>query len=296
MAAEENQSAGAGEEVPEGPAQGADPEDPDLLRVITFNTAVGNPRITTDQRDFLQLPFYQDIIQGRADAPLLAGQEIGPTQARALKEAAADGNFQVIHKQRPGQGNVLLVPKRFEVLKAERHFYLKSQLRAALEAVRAWVKLREKPDHRQLLELRMWIEALLRDSRSGRSFTIFNTHLSGNPALRLEQARELFRWVHRAAERGPVIVAGDFNTRTSETATAEQDVVDSQVRALFGDLKDMGELAAERKRSSIDYVLARGFTAVSSKLYTGASLQLPGRPRAELISDHYAEEDVLRFA
>lgn len=34
------------------------------LRVITFNTAVGNPRIKTAQRAFLELPFYRDVIEG----------------------------------------------------------------------------------------------------------------------------------------------------------------------------------------------------------------------------------------
>lgn len=268
----------------------------DSLRVITFNTAVGNPRIQTDQRDFLKLPFYREVIEGAPEAPILALQEVGAEQASALKQAAVGGKYAVLHICRPGQGNALLIPQRFSLLEGESHYLLRSQLIGLRKALGAWVRRGEKPDLRQLGELRMWIAARLTDTRSRRDFTIFTTHLSGNPPLRLEQARELFGRVSGAIQRGPVIVAGDLNTRTAETATVEQDVVDAQVRALFEPLKDMGEHSPDRRRSNIDYVLAHGFTAGSSKLYTGSSLQLPGLPSAEFISDHYAEEDALRFA
>jgi hypothetical protein len=48
-------------------------------------------------------------------------------------------------------------------------------------------------------------------------------------------------------------------------------------------------------KSNIDWVLARGFSPVSSKWYTDDSIALPGSPDALHVSDHYAEEDVLRF-
>ena len=89
---------------------------PPPIRVITYNTASGNPRFAGNQRAFVDLPFYQDIVRGRPDAPLLAGQEIGPEQAEALEEAARGASFIMVHAKRPGQGNLVLVPARFEVL------------------------------------------------------------------------------------------------------------------------------------------------------------------------------------
>jgi hypothetical protein len=48
-------------------------------------------------------------------------------------------------------------------------------------------------------------------------------------------------------------------------------------------------------RENIDYVLTAGFEPVSSRLWTGDSLALPGSPNAETVSDHYAEDDVVRY-
>jgi endonuclease/exonuclease/phosphatase family metal-dependent hydrolase len=269
---------------------------PRPFRVITYNTAVGNKRIETPQAAFLELPFYRDVIEGVDDAPILALQEVGRDQARALKAVARDGEFRVIHISRPGQGNAIVVPRRFEVLAKTSRYYGASQLRGIGRSLARWAGERRGPNWGQLLELRMWSHARLRDRESGRQFTFFNTHLALNPILRLEQARALHRRVRRAWEAGPVIVAGDFNTHTAETATSEQERWDGSVRALFEDLTDMGLSSPDRRKSSIDYILASGFEAVSSRVWTGESLQLPGFPTAEKISDHYPEEDVLRFA
>jgi endonuclease/exonuclease/phosphatase family metal-dependent hydrolase len=220
------------------------------LRVITFNTAVGNPQIKTVQRAFLELLFYRDVIEGRSDAPILALQEVGPEQAGALKDAAANGRFSVIDIRRPGQGNALLIPQRFQVLHRRSRYLLAGQLRGIAAALWRAARRRGRPDLRQLGELRMLNEARLRDTRCDRVFTVFNTHLSADPHLRVVQARELFGRAHAARRHGP----------------------------------------------KIDYVLAHGFAPVSSRLYTVDSLQLPGLPSAEVISDHYAEEDVLRYA
>lgn len=264
--------------------------------MITFNTAVGNPRIETPQRAFLELAFYRDVIDGRSEAPILALQEVGPEQARALKNAAANGRFRVLHIQRPGQGNALLIPQRFQVLSRRSRYLLTSQLRAIVAALWRAARGRGRPDHRQLGELRMFNEARLRDTRCSRVFTVFNTHLSADPHLRVAQARELFGRAHAARRRGPVIVAGDLNTRAVEHPDLRQRRADAQVRALFAPLEDMGAAAVDQRRPKIDYVLAEGFAPVSTRLYTGDSLQLPGLPTAEVISDHYAEEDVLRYA
>jgi endonuclease/exonuclease/phosphatase family metal-dependent hydrolase len=270
--------------------------DPRPFRVITYNTAVGNKRIRTPQAAFLELPFYRDVLEDRGDAPILALQEVGPEQARGLRRAQRGGTFRLVHISRPGQGNAIVVPRRFEVLSSKSRFYGAAALRAIGVSLARWVGERRRPGWGQLLEPRMWSRARLRDRESGRELTVFNTHLSLDPLLKLEQARALYRRVRRAQDAGPVIVAGDFNTRTAETATPEQDRWDAPVRALFEDLTDMGLSSPDRRKSNIDYILASGFEALSSRVWTGDSLQLPGSPRAELISDHYPEEDLLRFA
>lgn len=279
------------------PLGAAGPEPaPEHVRVITFNTAVGNPAIKTPQRAFLELPFYREVIEGRPEAPILALQEVGPEQARALKDASANGRFGLLHIQRPGQGNALLIPERFQVLRRRSRYLLAGQLRGVVAALWRAARGRGRPDHRQLGELRMFNEARVRDTRSERVFTIFNTHLSADAGLRVAQAKEFFGRAHAARRHGPVIVAGDLNTRAAEHPDLRQGRADAQVRALFGPLQDMGAAVADLRRPKIDYVLADGFIPVSSRLYTGDSLQLPGLPTAEVISDHYAEEDVLRFA
>ena len=270
-------------------------DEPATLRVITFNTAVGNPKIKTDQRDFLKLPFYREIIDGTPEAAILAVQEVGPEQAKALKRAAEDGNFRVIHNQRPGQGNAILIPARFEVLSHRSRYYAWSQLTAIAKALWRAARKREKFNHRQYLELRMWSEAKLRDRRGGRVFTVFNTHVSGDPPLRLAQMKALIRRVHGAGREGPVILAADLNTRPTDSKNPEQSRGDAAVRALFPPLEDMTPAARDPRRGAIDWILATGLSPVSAKQYTDDSLQLPGLPTADVISDHYAKEAVLRF-
>lgn len=265
------------------------------LRLITFNTAVGNPKIKTGQRHFLELPFYREIIEGRPDAPVLAAQEVGPEQAKALKRAAANGHFQLIHIQRPGQGNALLIPERFRVVAVRSGYYLASQLAALAKALWRAATKRERLNHRQFFEFRMWSEVRLHDRRAERVFTIFNTHLSGDPHLRLAQAKALFHRVHRARRQGPVILAGDLNVRAAEVGKPGHAGPDEAVRALFEPLRDMAASAVDARRPNIDYLLATGFSPVSSRLYTDGALQLPGLPSAEFISDHYAKEAVVRF-
>jgi len=265
------------------------------IRVITFNTAVGNPKIKTDQRDFLELPFYREIIEGRPEAAILAAQEVGPEQARALKHAAHGGHFRVIHIHRPGQGNSLLIPARFEVLSHRSRYYVWSQLIGIAGAVWRAARKRERFNSRQYLELRMWSEARVRDRRGQRVFTVFNTHLSGDPRLRLAQMKALIRRVHGAGRHGPVILAADLNTRPTDSKDPEQSRGDAAVRALFPPLEDMAPGARDPRRGAIDWVLATGFSSVSARQYTDDSIQLPGLPSADVISDHYATEAVLGF-
>jgi len=268
----------------------------DPIRVITFNTAVGNPRIKTDQRAFLELPFYQEIIHGKPGAAILAAQEVGPEQAKALEDAAKDGRFRLVHLQRPGQGNAMLIPARFAVLSQRSRYVVRGQLVAIVRALWRWLRRQGRPNYRQLAELRMWSEASVRDERSSRAFSVFNTHLSADPDLCVEQAKDVFKRVHAARRRGPVILAGDLNTRAVDTPGAPKRPADAAVRGLFDGLSDMGASAHDPGgRPTIDYILAGGFSPVSARLYTGDSLELPGLPRAEEISDHYAKEASLRF-
>jgi endonuclease/exonuclease/phosphatase family metal-dependent hydrolase len=271
-------------------------QDVTPIRVITFNTAVGNPKIKTPQRAFLELPFYREVIEGADDAAILALQEVGPEQAKALKEAAAGGRFRVVHIQRPGQGNALVIPARFEVLSRRSWYFFLSQLGALLQALWRAARHRRKLNHRQYLELRMWSMARLRDRQGGREFTVFNTHVSGDPHLRLAQMKALLWRVHKAHGDGPVILAADLNTRPAdaENKNADQRKADAAIRALLPPLEDMAPSLRDPRRSPIDWVLASGFTSADSRQYTDDTLQLPGLPTADLISDHYAKEAVLR--
>ena len=262
---------------------------PLTVRVLTFNTAVGNPKITTRQRDLLSLPFYREVIEGVPGAPILALQEVGAEQATALKQARAGGRFELIHIQRPGQGNALLIPARYAVKRRRSRPFVLSQLRALTSALGRTVTRRERLNVRQYLELRFWSCARLADSESGLELTVFNTHLSGEGPLRLAQARALARRVHRERERRPVILAGDLNVRATGGPAA-----DGAAQALFAPLQDMAPAAVDPRRPAIDWILASGFEPVAARLYTDDAISLPGSPTAELVSDHYAKEAVLR--
>src|SRR6266516_958872 len=98
------------------------PQTVSPVRVVTFNAAAGNPRITTDQADFVRLPFYREALDGAPGAPLLALQEVGAAQARALRHGAG----RTLQIRRPGLGNALVVPPRYAVIGQRRGYYLLS--------------------------------------------------------------------------------------------------------------------------------------------------------------------------
>ena len=257
------------------------------IRVVTFNTAAGNPRIKTPQASFLELPFYREALEGAPGAPILALQEVGAEQARALR--AATTSARVLQLRRLGLGNALIVPARFEVLRARRGYYALSHLRGVVDGLRWWRTEAHKPNWRQFGELRMWLEARLRERESRRTFTVLNTHLSVEPSLKRRQARAIVERALAARRDGPVVLAGDLNVPA--TGAKGRDV---EIAATLARLTDMGGHAANG-RPSIDYVLADGFTPLSSRRWTGDSLSLPGSPNAETVSDHYAEDALLCF-
>jgi endonuclease/exonuclease/phosphatase family metal-dependent hydrolase len=86
-----------------------------------------------------------------------------------------------------------------------------------------------------------------------------------------------------------MILAGDFNVPAGHARGR-----DAELAGLLSAFADMGT-AVPARRENIDYVLAEGFEPVSSRIWIGDALQLPGSPNADLVSDHYPEDDVLRF-
>jgi endonuclease/exonuclease/phosphatase family metal-dependent hydrolase len=200
------------------------------VRVVTFNCAAGNPRIHTPPYALLELPFYRDAFAGGPDAPLLALQEVGGAQARLLRRQPAT----VLQKRRPGLGNALVIPDRYDVLRHDDGYLLLPQLRG----------LRARPHVRQAGELRMWIRARLRDRLAGRELTVVTTHASFDPAL---NPLHLDAAARRAAPP-PAILAGDLNAPAGRLPPG---------------LRDMGTA-----RPKLDYVLATGFEPVSARAWT----------------------------
>jgi endonuclease/exonuclease/phosphatase family metal-dependent hydrolase len=258
------------------------------VRVVTFNAAAGNPRIKTVETEFLQLPFYREALTNAPGAPILALQEVGNGQAAALSAAAGTGHCTILQKRRPGLGNALVIPARYRVLRARRRYYVLAQLRGLADGLRWWATEQHRPNWRQFGELRIWVEAHVRDTLTQREFTVITTHLSVEPSLKHRQAAAAVGRALRAARRHPVVLAGDMNVPTTPAGR------DIPIHALLHRLIDAGT-AKPGKRPNIDYVLVDGFEPVSSRQWMGDSLSLPSSATADLISDHYAEDDVLRY-
>ena len=253
------------------------------IRVVTFNTAAGNPRITTPQASFLELPFYREALEGAPTAPVLALQEVGDAQAKALRTASTSAR--VLQLRRPGLGNALIIPARYEVLASRRGYYALSHLRGVVDGLRWWRVHHHKPNWRQFGELRIWLEARLRDRHSRRTFTVLNTHLSIEPSLKRRQARAIVARAQAARRHGPVVLVGDLNVPAQNPKGRDVEIARTLAR-----LTDVGS-----QEPKIDYVLADGFTPVSARRWKGDSLSLPGSPNAETVSDHYAEDALLCF-
>lgn len=266
------------------------------VKVITYNTAVGNSKIKTDQKEFLQLPFYQSVINGEAGAPIMCLQEVGNAQRKELERLSKNGNFTVL-SQRVAlnfkQSNLILVPKRFKVEKSDNTYFVGSQIKAAAKTIWGWLKGDGKPSFSKLWQLvspRGYQEMQLKDTMTGKKLTVFNAHTSYDPALKAVHAKQLFDAAREAGKRGPVIVGGDLNTNTDPKSQSDKDA-----HATWKDFQDMGKPGEAGDRHNIDFVLAQGFDSVSSKWYLGDDIKLPSAENAALISDHYAEEDVLRY-
>ena len=249
------------------------------VRVLTFNTGAGNPRVTTPQERFLELPFYREALTSAPGAPILALQEVGDAQARALR--TAPGTATVLQRRRPGLGNALVIPARYEVQQRRARFYVRPQLRGVADGALLWGRKRVRTDWRQFAELRIWIEARLRDLETGRRFTVLNTHLSVEPSLKARQGAFVVGRALAAAAGGPVILAGDMNVPAG--AAKGRDV---PVAERLGRLRSMVEPGGGK---DIDYVLALGFERVASRIW--AADELGG-----LVSDHDPREATLAYS
>jgi endonuclease/exonuclease/phosphatase family metal-dependent hydrolase len=249
------------------------------VRVVTFNAGAGNPRVTTPQERFLELPFYREALTSAPGAPILALQEVGDAQARALRDAP--GTARVLQRRRPGLGNALVVPARYEVVSSRARYYVRPQLHGLADGALLWCRRRVRPNWRQFGELRIWIEARLRDLETGRRFTVLNTHLSVEPSLKARQAAFVIGRAVAAAADGPVILAGDMNVPAR--AAKGRDV---PVAERLGQLRDM---VAPGTGKNIDYVLALGFEPLRSRIW--AADELDG-----LVSDHDPREAVVAYS
>ncbi len=275
-------------------------QKPPPIRVVTFNTGEGNRAIRTAARDYLKLPFYREVISGRPDAPIVALQEVSGAQANALlREAARTRQFGVV---RSGP-LVLLVPKRFE-LRAEdaRGGSLKrAQVNGVLRSV--WraasrLKLPDRDELGQWIEMRPYLQVRLVDRMSGRGFSVFNAHLSGHPPLKVEQAEQLLSKVGRAQREAPVILAGDLNAVIPNTPHRQlpSDKAMERLVGAYG-LTEMSLMPLPTpRRRDLDWVLARGFIPEKTRYYAEQFESLPGAPEALEVSDHLAKETTLRLA
>lgn len=264
-----------------------DRQKPLPVEIITFNTGSGNPKIKTPQKEFVNLPFYQKVIKGEPDAPIIGLQEAGPAQVKELYEATKNTNnasFEYIKSKFSKGGNLLIIPKRFDVIES------KSSPYSAVNQIKGVVaSLGDSDFDPSQIWPRMYSEMKLRDSLSGKVFTVFNTHLSYVNDIQDEQAEELFAGMSKAKKEGPVILMGDLND--NNYLPAEVGRLTEKIRAVG--LSDMGPTSPPKNKTNIDYILASGTTPIKKEYLYG--LSLPSSPTADLVSDHYAEADVIQF-
>jgi endonuclease/exonuclease/phosphatase family metal-dependent hydrolase len=294
------------------PAQPADRFDPSHdVHVVTFNVAGGASGFKLEDK-LIDAPVFQQLINGDPNAPIVACQETTPALAKKLIALSKSGNFQVIY---PGeawmpkgvptstlmQGNMLLVPKRYEVEKTEAHTF-SGRAHKFLSALDGFLFHHEKPNDLLLaLQNRGYVTAALRDTTTGKRFNVVATHVAYDDGIRRDEAPQLVEAIRKAQASGPTVVMGDFNTPTLEAKPNQgAGAVDFWNKLAPLHLTDMGPTGKDRgsfwkNGQDIDSVLATGFTSVAHEMLSGDKMTLPGRPDAKQVSDHYAESDWLRF-
>lgn len=262
------------------------------VRVVSYNTAVGASKIKTPQADFTKLPFYREALTNQPGAAILALQEVSHEQIEAARAFEKAGTCTVIVQRvsMNDQYNAIIVPKRYTVVESRSQHYVVAQAKAIGRAAWSFAKSlgRERTKLTDLIQPRGFLEAKLQDTRTGKTFQVFDTHMALNGRVRLDQASQLLGAAERAAKLGPVVIAGDLNVRTVET-DRHSGGHDAAFRARLAGWADMGQATAGQRTlvgdpGNIDWVVAKGFTAVSSKIHTDI-----------LLSDHLAEDADLRF-
>ena len=274
--------------------------------VVTFNTAGDGCRNTPEDKLYLAQPF-QRVVNGAADAPIIACQETTDPLAKSLQQLAKNGNFQVVwpggHTWLPGflgstmgQGNLVLVPKRYQVLGVQAHTF-KGRLSLFGSALKG-VLFHHQPVNSLLLALqkRGYESIALRDKTTGKRFTVVATHVAFDPKVRAMEAPQLAAAIKAANQQGPTVVMGDFNTPSEATNRSHNAQISDFWKQIYGaGVQEVGATDNTADGTDIDHVLQNGFTVQGDEVLNGNKLTLPGRPNADQVSDHYAHEAQLQF-
>ncbi|MDB5097452.1 MAG: hypothetical protein JWM80_1873 [Cyanobacteria bacterium RYN_339] len=282
------------------------------VQVVSFNVAGGASAFKRESA-LLDTQLFQKLITGAADAPIVACQETTPNLAKALIAASKNGNFQVIwpgHSWLPKwlptstlmQGNMVLVPKRYQVQQVDARTF-KGRAGKFWEALKGLAFHGGKANDLLLaMQNRGYVSVQLADRKTGKSFTVVDTHIAYQDAVRRVETPQLVDAVKRAEAKGPTVLMGDFNTSTPEPGAKLNPDAAAFWQALepLG-LQDVGPTGKAggsfwRNGENIDAVLAKGFQGKAHEMLSGAKMTLPGHPDAKEVSDHYAEADTLQFS
>lgn len=282
------------------------------VNVVSFNVAGGNSHFKREAA-LVDTPLFQKLIKGDADAPVVACQETTPALAKKLIEESKNGNFQVIY---PGQswmpkwvpvstlmqGNMLLVPKRYQVQKSEAHTF-SGRAGKFFEALKGFI-FHHAPAKDMLMALqdRGYVKATLKDTKTGKTFNVVGTHIAYDDKIRRMEAPQLRDVMKQAESEAPTVLMGDFNTPTlAHNPHPNQGVTDFWKEVGQVPMQDLGPDGKESvsfwgNGSDIDSVLGtKGVEKVSGEMLTGDKMTLPGHPDAKYVSDHYAESDTIRI-
>jgi endonuclease/exonuclease/phosphatase family metal-dependent hydrolase len=285
--------------------------DANNVDVVTFNVAGGASKFKREEK-LIDTQLFQKLIKGDADAPIVACQEMTPALAKKLIEASKNGNFDVIYPGHPNtpkwvpistlmQGNMILVPKRYQVQKTEAKTF-SGRAGQFFDAVKGVLFHHKKPNTLLLaVQNRGYVEGQLKDTKTGKSFSVIATHVAYDDAVRRNETPQLAEVIKKAQAKGPTLVMGDFNVPTPEKMTKpNQGATDFWKGLESADLKDMGPEGKDAgtfwgNNQDIDSVLATGFKPVASEILKGDKMTIPGHPDAKEVSDHYAEADTIAF-
>jgi endonuclease/exonuclease/phosphatase family metal-dependent hydrolase len=272
------------------------------INVMTFNTAGDACRNTPEDKIPLSQPFQQ-VIKGEAGAPIIANQETTPLLAKALlNEAKKNSNLQVVwpggHTWLPawatstmGQSNLVVIPKRYKIQSVQSHVF-KGRLGNFFRALGGVLFHHKKPNDLVLALQRRGYETIsLKDTTTGKNFTVIATHIAWDPAMRAQQSGQLVAAIDAAKAKGPVTVLGDFNTASDATNFNHDKSVTNFWKTLAPTgIQDVAPTDKTQGNQDIDHVLQEGFNVKGDEVFNGNKLTIPGRPDAGQVSDHYAHE------